>query len=756
MRPSLPSLALLLALAAACGPTATNTPPASPAAPSPATTDLEELHAFARLYGYVRYFHPSDEAAALDWDGFAIHGVQQVTAARTRDELAHTLEALFLPVAPTLQVHLEGEAPRDAAALFPADVTGLDVVAWQHEGYGFGDLTTVYSSGRTHRPHEVPQGYEGRSKVTQAVDAKPLRGQRIRLTAFARVDAAAPAASVRPSIAIERTAGTPMSEVGSRYMETRWAPISVEALVPADAKEITLGLTVIGNGAAWLDDVVLERAEGEAWRPLPLDNPGFEADAARPRKWDTESDSFTHEVSTTAHAGERALRVARKRVPASPVSFKAVPQPGELFSASLGAGLRCRLPLSLYSRGGHTLAPPGAKPLAPADLSEVPRSPEHAAVRTAAVVVAWNVFQHFYPYFDAIDTDWPGLLDQALTRVLDDATPRDTHRTLRWMVAQLHDGHGNVVSPVVDPNEGVVPVRLEWVEGQVVVLATAEGSPLQRGDVVLRIDGEDVMARLEAELALASGSLQWRRYRALEYGSLTVGPSDSPARVELRRGSEVLTLDVPRGEAEVPPTWSHEPIAELPGGVWLIDLERAEWTAIYAKLDAIAKAPGVIFDARGYPNGTHPVLRHLMRAPEQNKWMFTPEIIYPDHERLSGWQEHGWDMAPAEPRITGKVAFITGGSAISYAESTMGYVEGFGLGEIVGGPTAGANGNVNPFTTPGGYTLYWTGMKVLKHDGSQHHTIGILPTVPAEPTLAGIREGRDELLERALEVVRAK
>jgi len=41
---------------------------------------------------------------------------------------------------------------------------------------------------------------------------------------------------------------------------------------------------------------------------------------------------------------------------------------------------------------------------------------------------------------------------------------------------------------------------------------------------------------------------------------------------------------------------------------------------------------------------------------------------------------------------------------------------------------------------------------VTKQDGSRHHGVGILPTVPAARTLAGIAAGRDELLERAVEV----
>ena len=44
-------------------------------------------------------------------------------------------------------------------------------------------------------------------------------------------------------------------------------------------------------------------------------------------------------------------------------------------------------------------------------------------------------------------------------------------------------------------------------------------------------------------------------------------------------------------------------------------------------------------------------------------------------------------------------------------------------------------------------------MRVLKHDGSQHHGVGIQPTVAVSRTVEGIAAGRDELLERAVAVV---
>jgi C-terminal processing protease CtpA/Prc len=184
-----------------------------------------------------------------------------------------------------------------------------------------------------------------------------------------------------------------------------------------------------------------------------------------------------------------------------------------------------------------------------------------------------------------------------------------------------------------------------------------------------------------------------------------------------------------------------------------VDLTRASWPDINSRIQELAAARGVVFDLRGYPNGNHQVLCHLLREPDKSSsWMRIPLVVLPDRE---GWtyQDTGWNLSMATPRIGGRVVFMTDGRAISYAESVISFVEHYKPGEIVGGPTAGANGNVNSFALPGGYSVSWTGMKVVKHDGSQHHTIGILPTVPCRRTLAGILSGRDEFLEKALEVI---
>ena len=44
-------------------------------------------------------------------------------------------------------------------------------------------------------------------------------------------------------------------------------------------------------------------------------------------------------------------------------------------------------------------------------------------------------------------------------------------------------------------------------------------------------------------------------------------------------------------------------------------------------------------------------------------------------------------------------------------------------------------------------------MRVIKHDDSPHHGVGIKLTVPVSQTIRGIREKRDELPEQAVKIV---
>src|SRR5262245_10168089 len=98
---------------------------------------MRNLVAFSRLLGYVRHFHPSDQAAAADWDTLAIEGMRRIEPCAGPEQLATALEAFLRPVAPTVQVFPSGMQPEAPAGLTPpAGAVGLKLVSWHHRGAG--------------------------------------------------------------------------------------------------------------------------------------------------------------------------------------------------------------------------------------------------------------------------------------------------------------------------------------------------------------------------------------------------------------------------------------------------------------------------------------------------------------------------------------------------------------------------------------------------------------------------------------------
>ena len=138
-----------------------------------------------------------------------------------------------------------------------------------------------------------------------------------------------------------------------------------------------------------------------------------------------------------------------------------------------------------------------------------------------------------------------------------------------------------------------------------------------------------------------------------------------------------------------------------------------------AALAQLDKATGIVFDFRGYPSHISPqtFFPHLSKTVLTSPQWLIPLVTRPDRQNMTFARGGEWNLFPAPPYLTARRAFIIDGRAISYAESCLGIVEHYHLGEFVGSPTAGTNGNVNPFTLPGGYRVTWTGMKVLKQDG---------------------------------------
>jgi hypothetical protein len=558
--------------------------PQSAEEPARAVTEsgLQNLMAFAKLYGLVRFFHPSDEAATADWNRLAIEGVRRVEGAGSAAELVAALRAVFEPVAPTLRV-FTGDEPKPDPALAPAG--DVEVIRWHHRGFG--------------QPESV----------------------------------------------------------GSIYRSRRGT------------------------------------APRDTWKA------------------------------------------------------------SDILRADLGRGMTALVPMALFKNAEGTLPRSGKPAGSEARIPNIAYSANDRATRIADAVIAWNIFDYFYPYFDIAKTKWDTVLPVAIKGAAAAQDGLEFHKTLRAMVAALEDGHGNVGYSGMKP-ESHVRLAAAWIENKYIVTAS-QIAQVKAGDEIAAINGKPAGAALQEMEKLISGATpQWKRSRST-FQSLQC-PRGEALSLTVRPYHEDATHEVPApcdSNAALPTDpRPKETIKQLEAGIWYVDLTRAEDKEFDAALKDLVAAKGIVFDMRGYPRVSPAWFTHVSKTPMRSAQWHTPLVERPGEMTFERSGE--WNLEPKEPYLAAKRVFLTNAGAISYAESTMGIVENYKLGEILGETTAGTNGNVNPITLPGGYNISWTGMKVLKHDGSRHHGVGIAPTIPVARTQAGVAVGRDEVLERGVAVLK--
>ncbi len=721
-------------------------------------TQIEYLASFAKLYGYIKYFHPSDEAAEADWDQLCIQGVEKILVCKNQMALRDSLTAIFSPLAPSIQIVLDSTSTYDLQQITPRDTADYVTTYWQHQGLGFGmsQGRSPYRSVRINRKEVKPA--QGFGNIMQSIPAHDLAGRKIKVSATVKLAKHKEGTGhLWLRVDLKNQGRGFFDNMSDRPIVTdQWKEYSIEGVVDSQAIELAFGCFLIGDGQLFVDNYRVEFWDRGDWQLLPISNGDFE-DSDQIKSWSTPQEPYRATITREdPYQGERSALIYldddAKMLAKSIFSLK--PEKGEVLTRSIGSGLYVQFPLVLYCNEEHTF--PMATSPSRITYEDKPEPSLSLASRLSAIIITWNVFQHFYPYFDVIACDWEEALTEALADCFNEPEEEDFKETIQRLTATLEDGH-IWVTKHGEEIHFVPPIHWEWIEDQLVLTGVYDDQMnLRRGDVVSHINtipARDYFSDLKSRISAATeGYLLERAQKAA-----LMGPKGSTLEITVNGVSHLLprTLEYHPDLTQLISRGQRPAHRRIDHNTYYLNLDKISMSSIDSLLPDLRVAKAIICDLRGYPNGNHGLINHLLNTPDtSSQWMQIPQFVYPDQLEPKGYQMSGWNLQPEEPHIGGKVVFITDGSAISYAESFMSFIEGYDLALIVGQPTAGTNGNVNRFTLPGGYMITWTGMRVLKHDGSRLHGVGILPDVRVEKTLQGVKSGEDEFLEKALEMVR--
>lgn len=349
-----------------------------------------------------------------------------------------------------------------------------------------------------------------------------------------------------------------------------------------------------------------------------------------------------------------------------------------------------------------------------------------------------------------------------LYRLADAGDQAQYLRVLRQMSVRAGDGH-ITVRPAQPTPRGWTALWLRMMEGKLAVERVLDGSDARQqgiavGDVVESIDGKPATTVFAEARAEQTGSNdEFRDQRTALF--LLSGDSEITVRLGVRGADRKLReVTVARSAANraallassTAPRWRL-----LAGNVGYVDLRELVVSEVEAMFEALADTTAIVFDMRGYPNGTAWSIapRINTRKAKYGAQLLIPLVGGRDDEAADArhWFLQKLPELPGGASIyRGKVVVLIDDRAISQAEHSCLFLREAAGATFIGSPTAGANGNVTTMRLPGGLRMSFTGMDVRHADGKQLQKVGIQPDVVVRPTLAGLRAGKDEVLDRAL------
>jgi C-terminal processing protease CtpA/Prc len=384
----------------------------------------------------------------------------------------------------------------------------------------------------------------------------------------------------------------------------------------------------------------------------------------------------------------------------------------------------------------------------------------------------WNMVEYFSPNRAIMSDDrtnanyWNQVLTDSIPRIGLAQDSFTYQQELIRFIAKINDTHANLWSTLAArPPYGTcyLPVDLRFVGGQAIVLRNTEltGGPasgLLPGDLITQLDGANVSDLVTQWTPLYADSNHAARLRDIAR-YMTRGNCGA-ATVVVDRNGQTVTVHLNRllGSAiDSSQTYIHDrpgpAFQMLAPDIAYVKIGALQTADCANDILAAAGTKGLIIDIRDYPSdfALYTLGGMLVTKPTPFAWFTQADPSNPGAFRWGQVVQ----LTPSTPHYSGKVAILVDETTQSSAEFHSMAFRSVPGAVVIGSTTAGAVGNVSTVPIPGALSSYISGLGVYYPDGRGTQRVGIAPDVWVTPTIAGLRAGRDELIEAAIQVIRA-
>jgi C-terminal processing protease CtpA/Prc len=291
-------------------------------------------------------------------------------------------------------------------------------------------------------------------------------------------------------------------------------------------------------------------------------------------------------------------------------------------------------------------------------------------------------------------------------------------------------------------------------------VSLAEKSGLKVGDVIEAVNDRKVSSIVKERVSLTPASNYPTKLR--DIAKFLLQTNDNALKIRFERENkinEIRTEAYPINKLKNKPdeifsrdAQAFKLITPDIAYLYIGSLKRGE---IGTLIPTIAKTKGLIIDMRTYPSDfiVFSFGKFLMpKATEFVKFsmgsLSTPGLFTAGEPLKVGETN--------DSHYKGKVVILVNEITQSSAEYTAMALRTAPGALVIGSTTAGADGNVSTFLLPGGIMTRMSGIGICYPDGRETQRIGIVPDIVFHPTIKGIREGKDEMLEKAIDVLGIK
>jgi len=372
--------------------------------------------------------------------------------------------------------------------------------------------------------------------------------------------------------------------------------------------------------------------------------------------------------------------------------------------------------------------------------------------RILALFRYWNIIHYFFPYKYIMDQDWETTLIQTIPEVVNASNALEYHLAMRVLTVKINDSHSFFYSTTYQIWRGsyFTPFLARFIEGKVVVTKVHSSiSQLSKGDIITKIDGLEINYLRDSLRKYIHGSNEITIENNLIYFILC-GNKGSFSLTVLNETGEI-TLNLSRGGntselyEDNTPYWREITLNGCRFGI--VHMGNLYEEHIPEVADKLNNVDAVIFDIRNYPNGTlWPLVDYLFETSIHHSNLKWPDKDYPGR---FFWYEAYVGQGTSYP-VRKKTIILFNEKTLSQAEFTCMGLEQIPGSIKIGSTTAAADGSTSYIRLPGVIEVMASFLGVYYPDYTPTQRVGIIPDYYVHPTIQGIREGRDEVLEFAL------